>query len=139
MGVPYTFVNLGVWNIHGLFTVINSFKICKMQDPHFKKRLKLFDILCLQEIQCGPKDTQALQLQGYRLFPFHRKISSNNRYFGGSLIIIKNEIRSGIKFINNPSADKIWVKLMKDFFNFEKDSASFSFVKDSSFFLASLL
>ena len=120
MGLPYTFLNLGVWNIHGLFTVTNSFKMCKIMDPEFNNRLKLFDILCLQEIQCGPKDTQPLQLQGYRLFSFHRNISSNNRYFGGSLIMIRNEIRNGIKFINNPTADKIWVKLKKDFFNLEK-------------------
>ena len=115
------FINWGVWNIHGLFTNVNNFKLSKIEDPGFKKRLKLFEILCLRETQCGPSDTKSLYLQGYRLFPYHRKISGNNRYYGGTLIIVKCEIRSGIKIIGNLHGDKIWIKLKKYFFHFERD------------------
>ena len=41
------FINLGVWNVHGLFTNMNNFKLYKIENPEFKKRLKLFEILCL--------------------------------------------------------------------------------------------
>ena len=81
----------------------------------------MFDILALQEIQCGPTDTQKLVVPGYRILPFYRKKSSNNRYFGGTLLFIKNHIRDGITIIDNFEGDKIWVKLKMNFFNLEKD------------------
>ena len=113
MHVTYNFVSIGVWNIQGLFTFVNKVKLCKLDDPAFKMRLSIFDILVLQEIQCGPSDTQALIAHGFRILPFHRKKSSNNRYFGGTLILIKNRIRNGIKIIHNLDGDKIWIKLEK--------------------------
>ena len=88
-------VSIGCWNIHGLFVSINKSKMCKLDDDEFIKRLKCYDILCLQEIQCGQKDTQSLSVEGYHLHPFHRKISKNNRHFGGSLIMIKKDHKKG--------------------------------------------
>ena len=121
MNIPYNFINIGVWNIHGLFTMINKFKCCKLKDPEFEKRVNTFDILCLQEIQCGPTDTQSLAVEGFHLMSFHRKMSKNKRYFGSSMILIKNELKNGIKIVGNLSGDKIWVKLENKFFGFEKD------------------
>ena len=123
MVIPYTFLNVGVWNIHSLFSNVNNFKFNKLEDAAFEKRLKMFDILCLQEIQCGPKETQSIYLNGYRLmiYAFHRKISNNGRYYGGSLLLIKNEIREGIKIISDLNGDKIWIKMENKIFNFERD------------------
>ena len=121
MGVPFNFINVGVWNIHGLFVKINNYKLNKLDDSEFLKRLKQFEILCLQEIHCGQSDTKSLFVEGYKLFPFHRRISNNNRHYGGSLIFVKNEIRDGVKILQNPNGDKVWVKLKKDFFNLEND------------------
>ena len=117
----YNFVNIGVWYIHGNFCNINKVKINKLNDPEFRKRLRSFEILCLQETQCGPNETASLSVEGYKLFPFHRKISGNNRHFGGSLLIIKSEIRPGIKIVNTFDGDKIWIMLLKEYFNLEKD------------------
>ena len=83
------YLNIGVWNIHGLFAKINKFKLNKLDEPEFMKRLKKFDIFCLQEILCGPQDTKSLSVPGYRILPFHRKVSTNNRYYGGSLLCKK--------------------------------------------------
>ena len=121
MGVPYKFINVGVWNIHGLFSNVNKVKLNKLHDPEFEKRLKSFEILCLQETQCGPKETEALAIKGYHIIPFHRKISDNKRYFGGTLLVVKEEIREGIKIIENFEGDKTWIKLKKDFFRFDRD------------------
>ena len=118
MKIPYTFINLGVWNIHGLFVNINNYKLNKLQDPEFIKRLDDFDILCLQETQSGPQDTKSLSVQGYSLIPFHRKKSNNSRYFGGSLILIKSCLRKGVKVIESLNGDSIWLKLQKTFFHF---------------------
>ena len=117
----YNFINVGAWNIHVLYCNINKTKINKLDDPEFKKRLKSFEILCLQETQCGPNDTMSLSVNGYRVFSSHRKISQNGRHFGGSLLLVKNELKHGIRITDNLNGDKIWIKLKKDFFNFEKD------------------
>ena len=114
-------VSIGCWNIHGLFVSINKSKMCKLEDDEFIKRLKCYDILCLQEIQCGQKDTQSLSVEGYHLHPFHRKISKNNRHFGGSLILIKKTIKKGISFVKDYKGDIIWIKLDKKFFGFKKN------------------
>ena len=121
MSIPYNFINLGVWNIHGLFVKVNEYRLNKLEDPEFINRLAEFDILCLQEIQCGPQDTQSLCVQGYSLIPFHRRKSKNSRYFGGSLILIKQCLRKGIRVIESLNGDSVWLKLTKDFFHFEKD------------------
>ena len=120
MGIPYNFINLGVWNIHGIFVKVNNYRINKLEDPAFLKRLRNFDILCLQEIQCGPQETQTLSVPGFNLIPFHRKRSENSRYYGGSLLCIKNSIRKGVKVIEALN-DSIWLKLDKKFFHFEND------------------
>jgi hypothetical protein len=117
----YNFVNVGVWNIHGLFTNINKTKLNKLEDPEFTKRLKSFEILCLQETQCGPKDTLALSVKGYNLFCSHRKMSRIGRHFGGILLLVKEELRPGVKVIDKSNGDKMWIKLKSDFFNLKKD------------------
>ena len=121
MGVPLNYINVGVGGIFmGLFVKMNNFKLNKLEDTEFLRRLNQFEILCLQEIHCGKTDTQSLSVKGYKLYPFHRKISNNNRHYGGTLLIIKNEIR-GVKIMQSFSGDKVWIKLKKDFFNFERD------------------
>ena len=92
MGVLYNYVNVGRWNIHGLFANINKVRRNKLNDLEFLKRVKTFDILCLQEIQCGPKDTQLLTIEGYQILPFHCKISSKGRFYGGTLVLVKKDI-----------------------------------------------
>ena len=121
MLISYSFIKIGVWNIHGLFVKINKIKLNKLDDPQFIRRLKSFDILCLQEILCGPNETNSLSVPGYKILPFHRKISGNNRYYGGSLIFVKNDLRAGIKVVTSFAGDKIWIRLKKDFFNFKND------------------
>ena len=83
MGVLYNYVVS--WNIHRPFANINKVRLNKLNEPEFLKRVNTFDILCLQEIQCGPKDTQPLTIEGYQSLPFHRKISSNGRFYGGNI------------------------------------------------------
>ena len=78
--------------------------------------MKTFDILCLQEIQCASKDTQTLTIEGYQILPFHRKISSNGRFCGGTSVLVKEDIRAGIKVIDNLNGDKFWIRLRKEFF-----------------------
>ena len=121
MSKPFNFINIGVWNIHGLFVKINNIKMNKLDDHEVLKRINTFEIFCIQETQCGINDAKSTKVPGYSLYPFQRKISKNNRYFGGSLILIKNDVRAGIKIMESQNADKIWIKLLKSFFNLEND------------------
>ena len=88
MAIPRTFINIGIWNIHGLFQKVNNLKLCKLEDFEVQKRIKKFDIFCLQETQCGANEIKS-SMSDFRIYPFQRKISANNRYFGGSLLLIK--------------------------------------------------
>ena len=121
MVIPQSFINIGVWNIHGLFQSINKLKLCKLEDEEIQKRVQDFDIFCFQETQCGTNDIKQSWMPDYRIFPFERNISANNRYFGGSLILIKKKIKEGVKIIENSNSDKIWIKILKNFFNLKKD------------------
>ena len=113
-------IRIAVWNIQGIFTRKYGKRSSKILDSRFMKRLQSFDILCLQEIQCGPHDLTHLQ-KGYQVHSFHRKISDNKRYYGGSVIFIKNTISVGVQILNELDGDKIWIKLLKEFFGAEKD------------------
>ena len=128
MAIPYNYLNAGVWNVQGLFTVINKVKLCKLVEPVVLKRIKTFDILALQEIQCGPSDTQGLSVHGFCLLPFHRTMSSNNRFFGGMHLLIRKNIRKGIRIIDNVNSDKIWIKLDKTFSTLRKTYILVSFM-----------
>ena len=115
------FVNIAMWNIRGLFDKINNVKVCKLDDQEILKRIQTFEIFCIQETQCGINEAKSIKVPGYCLYPYQRKISKNNRHFGGSLILIRNELRAGVKIIESKIADIIWIKLLKSFFNLEND------------------
>ena len=115
-----TSLNIGVWNIHGLFSKINNIRYCKLDDPEISKRIADFDVFCFQEIQCSDKDLQFI-IPGFRKFPFTRNVSSNNRFYGGSLLLIKTNIKEGVRIIENNDPEKVWVKFDKTFFNLSKD------------------
>ena len=99
MKILYNYINIGVWNIHGLYTSVNKTKLYKIDDH--EKHIKSFDILCIQETLCGPRDVLSLSVEGFKIFPYHRNISKNQRYFRGILLLIRDNIRSGIKILES--------------------------------------
>ena len=105
-----------MWNIQGLFQSINGTKYCKLLENDLKSSLKEFDLLCLQETHCGPNDLQNLFLDGYICKHFNRPKSLNGRYFGGMLLIVRENLFRGLKIFCNYHHDKLWVKFEKEFF-----------------------
>ena len=122
MGSRCIFNNLtvGCWNIQGVMEKVNSSKINKIEDPIFEKILKKFDILCLQETHLS-QDDDVPKFDGYVPIPHCRKLSGNNRYFGGMLVYIKTSIRSGARIRRNFDDDALEVTLLKNFFGLGKD------------------
>ena len=95
----------------------------KLDHLEFPKRLNNFEILCLQETQCGPTNTQIRSVPGYCIIPFHRKISGGFKIFecgggggggggGRSVLLIKRGIRKGIEVVDSLDGDGIWIRLI---------------------------
>ncbi|MEW8548121.1 MAG: endonuclease/exonuclease/phosphatase family protein, partial [Candidatus Thiodiazotropha sp.] len=108
-------VSICVWNIGGL----SNKSYNKLQDPQFIRKINYYDIILLTETHIG--NGEKISLSGYSFFSICRRKSSNNRYFGGLGILIKNSIRPGVKLQTNTSSEYQWIALKKDFFHIEKD------------------
>ncbi len=71
------------------------------------------------ETHCGPDEP--LALEGFKIHKNCRKQSANSRYFGGLGVCIKNSIKAGVKLLPATNSEILWLKLCKQFFNFDKD------------------
>ena len=112
----YNFTKIGCWNIHGAYDKTNSFRINKLEDPCFLKILEAHDILCVQETHCGQNDLSSDHLTQFDSIPHCRKKSSNNRFFGGMLLLIRKSVRRGVKVTNSTVPDILGITLSKEFF-----------------------
>ena len=115
------FLEVGVWNIHGLFSKVNQTKYCKFDEPEFQNALKYLDILCIQESHCKGSDTDNLHINGFKILNFSRQVSANNRCFGGLLLMHRESFSGRIKIVNRERPDKLWIKIDKQFFGLESD------------------
>ena len=93
----------------------------KLEDTNFLGVLKAHDILCLQETHCGQNDLMSSHLKTYNSIPHCRKMSSNNRYFGGMMLLIRRTVRKGVKIIPSDNPDILGILLLKDFFGLPED------------------
>ena len=94
----------------------------KLRDEEFVQTAQSHDILCIQETHCGPQDVPTKHFdEEFKSTPHCRKMSSNNRYFGGMILMIRKSIRKGVKFTNTEDPDILGITLKKDFFNLSED------------------
>lgn len=108
-------LNICTWNVGGLI----SEQYNKLQDPNFIKEIDNFDIVLLTETHLGYETH--VSIDKFIYYPFCRTKSKNNRYFGGLGVLIKADVKKGIKFMNDGTSEYQWIKLGKDFFNFKRD------------------
>ena len=73
----------------------------KTSDDIFLKSISTHDIVLLAETHLGYCDN--VNISGFHYFPVCRPVSRNNRYFGGSAILSKAEIKKGVKIIPLPT------------------------------------
>lgn len=104
-----------VWNVGRLISKTYN----KIQDENFINQINTYDIILLCETHIGYNTS--IHIEGYKYFPICRAMSSNRRFYGGLGILIKSNIKSGIKILENTCKDYQWIKLEKSFFNFQKD------------------
>ena len=110
-------VNVGYWNIKGIKDVDGSFKT---NYPEVFNRIKSHDVFCISECQCGEDDVPIIP--DYYCFKLCRGVNArNNRYYGGLIIYVKNDIRKGVKFLEHLNEDYVWLKMDKTFFGLDRD------------------
>ena len=113
------YINICHWNIEGLVTK-NNINFNKLHSDKFIELAKNNDIICISETHIG--EDENIHLNGFKCLKLCRKINKvNNRFYGGIAIFYKEELKSGIKFLNHKNDDYIWIKLSKDFFNTKTD------------------
>ncbi|CAG2216007.1 unnamed protein product [Mytilus edulis] len=109
-------LHLACWNINGF----KHKGYNKYSDPRFIKELSNKDIICLQETHCSFEDS--LSLPGFKSVNLIRpKSKRTNKRSGGLSILVKNEIKSGVKFLEHSNNDYIWLKLSSSLFNLPED------------------
>ena len=116
----FKYLTVGCWNIEGLYEKVNSVKVSKLDYPLFQETLKKHDILCLQETHLSYGETIP-KIDGYEVISHCRKISGNNRYFGGMLLFIKSCIKNGVKVGRKLDEDSVEIIIKKNFFGLSKD------------------
>ena len=117
----YSFLKIGAWNIEGAYFKVNNFYVNKLREPEFLKNIQAHDILCVQETHCGPQDIPSQHLSQFKSIPHCRKKSSNNRYFGGMLLLVRKTVRAGVKVTYTDDSDILGITLKKEFFSLSED------------------
>ena len=114
--------NLSVcfWNVDGIHYRVDNSRLNKLDDPSVSELLRKHDVICLVETHCSPQDH--LTLSGYTATASIRPKSNNaTKYTGGLSVLVKNEIRHGISFLNTSSSEYMWLKISKKVFNLDDD------------------
>ena len=118
----YNYVKIGSWNMEGAYFKTGNFYTNKLYELEFINTLEAHDIFCIQETHCGPNDIPSQHMKNYSSIPHCRGKSANNRYFGGMLLLIKKNIRQGVKVSSTDDPDILGITLKKDFFNLPEDT-----------------
>ena len=91
-----------------------------MQDEAFEDILKPFDILCLQETHTSQQEPFRTP-ENFVAIPHCRGISTNSRYFGGMLLLIRKQIRKGVKINHKFDVDSLPITLDRNFFGIDQN------------------
>jgi len=111
-------IKIGCWNIQGLISKDND----KTKDQYFQSEIRNFDILALVETHVVEGQGNIPSVIGYETHFFNRNKHAKARHgSGGIAILVKPQLRKGIKFLPLAHKDYIWIKLDKTFFGREQD------------------
>ncbi|CAG2204319.1 unnamed protein product [Mytilus edulis] len=87
---------------------------------NLEKILSYWEIVKPKETHCSFEDS--LSLPGFKSVNLIRpKSKRTNKRSGGLSILVKNEIKSGVKFLEHSNNDYIWLKLSSSLFNLPED------------------
>ena len=104
--------------IHGLTKKVHNSVVNELLDSDFVKVLKKLDLFCLPETHCGPDFN--VMLQDFHVYKSCRKVSANNRLFGGLCIFTSKLTKNRVKITKNCHQDIILLKRRKEFFKLDR-------------------
>ena len=117
-------VLVGAWNIHGIFSRINSFRYNKVNDSSVLNVLQKFKLFCLIETHYVATESDLLHIPGYKCFDLCRKKDPTKRRFkasGGLAAYVHESIRPGVTRMPESGTESIIFKMKKDFFGLNQD------------------
>ena len=107
-------INIGYWNINKLI----SKQADKSKDILFNRSLEKCDIICLAEVK---SDISTCNFSEHILHYIERKSSKGKQHYGGLGILIKRNLRKGVKYLSSTCSEYQWLLMDKNFFGFDKD------------------
>lgn len=107
------FLSFCSWNVEGLRDTLS--------DTDFLKEIKRFDFVSLMETWLDAD--YKVNVENYYAFSKCRNKSAKAiRNSGGITVLVKNNLRRGVKFLDKESSEEfVWFKLDKKFFNLQYD------------------
>ena len=92
----------------------------KLQDREFTQVIQSYDFITLVETWLPTKSK--ISIEGFYSFSKSGKKNKRaRRYSGGISILVKQNLKRGVKIIDEKYEGFLWVKLCKDFFHFPQD------------------
>ena len=92
----------------------------KLLDEEFTQVIQSYDFITLVETWLPTKSR--INIEGFYSFSKSRKKNRRaRRYSGGISILVKQNLKRGVKIIDGKCEGVLWVKLCKDFFHFPQD------------------
>ena len=104
-------ISIQSWNIHGIFSKINGFTYCKLQNPDFINHTATKQIFCLVETQHTADDIEHLQILGFKCFQTCRKKLKFGRKHGGLAVYVREYLTPGIEKVLTQDSETIVIKL----------------------------
>ena len=87
-GIFFNFVEVGFWNISGIFHKVGSTKYSKLNETEFLTTISQLDILCIAESHIGQNE-ENIEIDGFDHFLSCRRASNNNRFLEALLFTSK--------------------------------------------------
>ena len=92
-------MSIGAWNVHGIWSRINSFRYNKINDGNVLEVLLKYKIFCLIETHHIATESDLLHIPNYKCFDLCRKKDPTKKRFkasGGLAAYVHDSIRPGV-------------------------------------------
>jgi exonuclease III len=109
-----THLSIASWNVQGLISKETN----KIDDPNFIHEIQKHHIIALQETHTT--SDMYINVPGYYTYQVSRPHVGRKAH-GGIAILVKNELRAGVRFLSAETTDLVWVCLKKEFFHTARD------------------
>ena len=107
-------INIGYWNVNKLI----SKQVDKTKDNAFAESINKNDIIGLAEVKC---DMTKCGFENFIAHYVERKPNKGKQTYGGLGILIRQNLRKGVKYLPLTCSEYQWLMLDKNFFGFDTD------------------